>query len=104
MNIKNLSQLKKVFQNGCTFKIIEHNRPECVGEIRTITKTQSNGFYSKVNEPEHKTFTANNGLGFWCDFGKASDWTFEGGFCTKFLKYKDEKHDITQLTMKIEVI
>lgn len=104
MNIKNLSQLKKAFQNGCTFKIVSHNRPECVGEVRTVTKTQSNGFYSKVNEPEHKTFTANNGLGFWCDFGKASDWTFEGGFCSKFLNYKDEKHTITQLTMTIEVI
>lgn len=104
MNIKNLSQLKKAFQNGCIFKIVSHNRSECVGEVRTVTKTQTNGFYSKVNEPEHKTYTANNGLGFWCEFGKASNWTFDGNLCTYSIEYKDNKHYAKQDIMTIEVV
>lgn len=104
MNIKNLSQLKRAFQNGCTFKIVSHNRPECVGEVRKITKVQTNGFYSRVEDPEHRTFTANNGLGFWCEFGKASDWNFNGKSCTYFTEYKDSKHYFKKEIMTIEVI
>lgn len=67
MYIKNLNQLKKNLKVGTTFEIIEHlYRPECVGEKRTVTKVQTNGFWSK---PE-------NGKELWCDFGKAAEWKF----------------------------
>lgn len=78
MEIKNLSQLKKSIKIGTEFHIIEHYvRPEYNGQTRKISKVQTNGFYSIIkSEPEHKCSKANNGLGVWCSYGKASDWLF----------------------------
>ncbi len=78
MKIKNLSQLKRIFATGAEFRIIEHYvRPECNGQVRKINKTQTNGFYSVVKDnPENKYSRANHGLGSWCEYGKASEWTF----------------------------
>lgn len=78
MRIINLSQLKKAFASGHDFKIIEHfNRPECNGQIRHINKLQTNGFYSVVkDDPDNRWSKANGGLGAWCEFGKAAEWTF----------------------------
>lgn len=78
MKITNLSQLKKTLKPGAEFLIIEHFiRPEHTGEIRKITKAQTNGFYSVVkNDPDNRISKANGGLGSWCDYGKAANWTF----------------------------
>ena len=44
---------------------------------------QSNGLYSGIyNNPEHEISKANDGKGSWLDFGKASEWKFEGTLCT----------------------
>lgn len=82
MCVKNLSQLKKAFESGHDFKIIEHFvRPECNGQIRHINKLQTNGFYSVVKgDPENRFSKANRGLGSWCEYGKAADWTFTEKF------------------------
>lgn len=90
MRIINLSQLKKAFASGHDFKIIEHfNRPECNGQIRHINKLQTNGFYSVVkDDPYNRWSKANGGLGAWCEYGKASEWTFTekcGGIWTATL-------------------
>lgn len=90
MKITNLSQLKKALQPGAAFQIIEHFiRPEHTGEVRVITKAQTNGFYSAVkDDPSNKISKANGGLGSWCDIGKASNWTFAekcGGIWTATL-------------------
>lgn len=71
MKVQNLSQLKKAFASGHDFKIIEHfNRPECNGQIRHITKLQTNGFYSVIkDDPDNRWSKANDGLGAWCEFG-----------------------------------
>lgn len=82
MKITNLSQLKKALQPGTEFKIIEHFvRPECNGQIRIISKAQTNGFYSVVkNDPDSKYSKANGGMGSWCEYGKAAEWLFTEHF------------------------
>ena len=35
--VKNLSQLKRTLQTGAQFRVIDHGRPECVGEEREVT-------------------------------------------------------------------
>ena len=90
MCVKNLSQLKKAFESGHDFLIIEHFvRPEYTGQTRTITKTQTNAFYSAIKgDPDHKCSKANNGLGVFCEYGKAASWTFTekyGGIWTATL-------------------
>ena len=83
MEIKNLAQLKKAFAEGHDFKILEHWRPENIGQVRHIRKLQTNGFYSIVpDEPDNRITLANNGLGSWMEYGKAANWTFENGICT----------------------
>lgn len=84
MYIKNLNQLKKNLKVGMTFEIIEYlYRPECVGEKRTVTKIQSNGFWSKAEGNTDTGKGYGSEYGRWCDFGKASEWKFGSYSMTK---------------------
>lgn len=78
MKIQNLSQLKRALTEGAEFQIIEHfKKPEQSGQIRVVSKVQTNGIYSKVKDnPKHEVNQYNNGKGSWVKFGKASEWTF----------------------------
>jgi len=48
MDIKNLSQLKKSLVPGTMFRIVDHCRPEVIGQLRIITEANTTGFYSTV--------------------------------------------------------
>ena len=62
--VNNLSQLKRTLQTGAQFRVIDHGRPECVGEEREVTYANTQGFYSIVpNNPNCRTSLANNGRG-----------------------------------------
>jgi len=76
--IKNLSQFKKAINEKRAYVIIEHFvKPEFAGQVRVPTKVQTNAYYSKApKEPESEVNTANGGLGYWNEYGKASDWEF----------------------------
>jgi hypothetical protein len=90
-NIKNLAELKKAINSGCAFTIKAHYiKPELTGQQRCAAKTQTNGFYSVVpGEPEHPVSMANGGKGYWAEYGKASDWTFENGICKQSFRGKE---------------
>lgn len=81
--IKNLSQLKKAINEKRHFIIRKHYvRPEYEGQERIPNVIQTNAFYSVVaNEPENPVSLGNRGKGSFCEYGKASDWTFEDGVC-----------------------
>lgn len=88
MMIRNLSQFKKAINNGCCFEILEHYiKPEQSGQIRKPTKTQTNGFYSKVvNDDNSVVNTYNGGKGSMMWYGKASDWIFENDYVIANIK------------------
>lgn len=44
--IRNLNQLKKSLKTGTRFQITNHCRPECVGQLREVTVSNTQGFYS----------------------------------------------------------
>ena len=44
--VKNLNQLKKSLKTGTRFQITNHCRPECVGQLREVTVSNTQGFYS----------------------------------------------------------
>ena len=91
MEIKNLSQLKKALKDH-PFEIIQHCKPDYVGQVRIAQKMQSNGLYSGIyNNPEHEISKANDGKGSWLDFGKAAEWKFEGSLCTLTKYYSASK-------------
>ena len=84
MTVKNLSQLKKAIAAKNPFRIVEHyTHPECTGQIRLPNVIQTNGFYSvEDGKPDSKISQANYGKGYWLDYGKASQWTFDGEYIT----------------------
>ena len=96
MIIKNLSQLKKVLLQGVEFEILLHNRPECIGQIRRVTKVNTVSFYTIiVSEPDSKANAGNGGLGLWCEWGPARVWTFDAeGVCAKYSNYKHTPNEI----------
>ena len=83
MEIKNLSQLKRVIKEGHKFIIRKHYiKPEYEGQIRKPNVVQTNGFYSiEDGKQNSKVSLANNKKGSWIGYGKASDWKFENGIC-----------------------
>ncbi|MDR2654524.1 MAG: hypothetical protein LBC56_00405 [Oscillospiraceae bacterium] len=96
MLIKNLSQLKKALVPGVKLEIVSHNLPECIGQIRRVTKANTSGFYSVVDgKPEHRLSQGNNSLGVWCEWSSAKHWTFDAeGVCTKYFHYQYISNDI----------
>jgi hypothetical protein len=89
--VKNLSQLKKVLVSGAEFEIVQHIRPDCVGQVRKISEANTVGFYSTIPaEPGSKTSLGNGGKGSYCEWGPAGLWEFsEDGVCkvhSKLLK------------------
>jgi hypothetical protein len=89
-NIKTLADVKRAIKNGFCFTIKKHYiKPECDGQTRKPNVVQTNGFYSVIpNEPEHPISLANNGKGYWLEYGKASEWSFENGVCKQSFRGK----------------
>ena len=72
-----LSQLKRDIKEKKPFVINRHRVPDSVGQKRIPNIVQTNGCYTQVlGEPDHKVSLANNGNGYWLDFGKAKNWEF----------------------------
>ena len=82
--INNLSQVKKAIANGREFMIVEHFiKPHLTGQKRKPSKVQTNAFYSVVpDDPDNEVSKANGGLGYFLQYGKASDWDFNGELIT----------------------
>lgn len=73
MNINTLSKFKQAIEVGTKFKVIEHTvHKNYVGEIRTVSKVQTNGFYAKNSEND----MLNGGKGRWTGYNKAVNWKF----------------------------
>ena len=61
--IKNLNQLRRTLREGTQLEILDHCRPECIGQIRNITLVNTQGFYSTVeNQPDASANRGNGGL------------------------------------------
>ncbi|MDO4649382.1 MAG: peptidylprolyl isomerase [Eubacteriales bacterium] len=76
--VQNLSQFKRAMKDGQCFEILEHYiHPEFAGQIRKPNYVQTNAFYTVIpGEPESWISKANNGRGFYLEYGKAKDWSF----------------------------
>lgn len=89
MKINNLNQFKKAISSKVFYiEVVEHcYHHECTGQIREITKVQTNAFYSKpiaargreLNEKDMKWVNANCGKGSYLPYGKSDNWRFEDG-------------------------
>lgn len=101
--IKNLSQLKKTLKSGSQFRVIDHGRPECVGEEREVTYANTQGFYSIVpGNPNCRTSLANNGRGSYMWWSKAPFWEFKDGACSLYAS--DTRRTKDYLIISLEVL
>ncbi len=100
--ISNLSQLKRAMTKGTRFRIIDHCRPECVGEEREVTYANTQCFYSVVpGQPDNRASLANNGRGSTLWWRKAPFWEFRDGKCSLYASdvRRDEKYRIITFTV-----
>ena len=71
--IKNLNQLRRTLREGTQLEILDHCRPECIGQIRNITLVNTQGFYSTVaNQPDASANRGNGGRGPILWWGRAA--------------------------------
>lgn len=86
IDIKNLSQLKRVIEAGNCFTILNHKvHPEYTGQIRKPNIIQTNGVYTVIpGDRWHKISMMNERKGCWLAYGKAKDWEFNNGVCTLY--------------------
>ena len=84
MDIKNLSQLKKAMRDGHDFYIEKHYiHPEYTGQTRCVKECGTTYMYTGIKDnPLHRVSQLNSGKGCYLNFGKASEWVFDNGFCT----------------------
>ena len=82
--IKNLNQLRRTLREGTQLEILDHCRPECIGQIRNIALVNTQGFYSTVaNQPDASANRGNGGRGPILWWGRAAHWQFADGVCKK---------------------
>ena len=72
--IKNLNQLRRTLREGTQLEILDHCRPECIGQIR--------------------------GPILW--WGRAAHWQFADGVCSVF--DSEQKHTEEELVMSFRVL
>lgn len=97
--IKNLNQLRRTLREGTQLEILDHCRPECIGQIRNITLVNTQGFYSTVaNQPDASDNRGNGGRGPILWWGRAAHWQFTDGVCSVF--DSEQKH-LSQENMDI---
>ena len=91
--VTSLAQLKKALKQGARLEVVKHyTMPAIEGQIKEVTKAQTNGIYLKLVgrtngdfiEDDEKWINANGGRGAWLDFGKAENWKFEDGLIILF--------------------
>ena len=104
--VKNLSQFKKAISAGYAFKIINHFvKPELAGQIRQPSKVQTNAFYSVVyGEPNNPVSLANDGKGYYLNYGKAGDWDFTGDTIKMYASGKPVWEITFDLSYEIEEV
>lgn len=101
--VKNLSQLKQAMKTCPRFEIVGHTRPECVGQIRRVTASNSVSFYSAVDgQPEHKISRGNGGMGSILWWDRASSWEFQDGLCSYYAK--DREHTPENLVIAFRLL
>lgn len=98
-HVKNLAQLKRLLRPGAQFKILAHDRPECVGQIREVNIANTVGVYTFIpGQPETKNM--NRGRGRFMQWGKSCDWEFGDEKCTQYIS-ADHNPDTFVLTLQI---
>ncbi len=103
MKICNLSQLKRVMKTCPKFEIVDHCRPECIGQIRRVTLANTQGFYSGMEgQPEHTISRGNGGLGSMLWWDKAASWGFRDGLCTQY--YRGEEHTAQNTVISFRIL
>jgi hypothetical protein len=100
---KNLNQLRRTLREGTQLEILDHCRPECIGQIRNITLVNTQGFYSTVaNQPDASANRGNGGRGPILWWGRAAHWQFADGVCSVF--DSEQKHTEEELVMSFRVL
>jgi len=84
--VKNLAQLKRKLAKGAVFVIVEHCRPEAVGQKRKVNYADTTGIYTIHPDTPHSVSPAANGAkGIHLPWKKASSWEFrEDGVCAQY--------------------
>lgn len=102
---KNLSQLKGALKEGARFVVVfNRSKPEISGQRRVVNIVQTNGIYSGIfGDPNNASSKVNGGRGFWLNFGKASNWSFdEDGVCCYYAS--NHEHTESNALFAIKVV
>lgn len=79
-DVSNLSQLKRLLSEPAqAFDIVDHWRPEMIGKRKIIVEANTAGFYTKIDD---NSIPDEQNRAMWCDWGKATNWSFDNGLCT----------------------
>ena len=82
---------------------VGHCRAECVGQLRKVTKADTQGFYSVVEgePPDSRLNQGNDGKGPVLHWSNAPFWMFRDGTCGL---YSDKDHTEKSLIMAFRVL
>lgn len=100
--VKNLNQLKKTLKAGTCFEIIAHCRPECIGQLREVSKVDTTGFYTRnYYNPDDPINAGNGGNGAVLWWSKAANWAFDDGSCTLYFSGQDQTEKSLVISFRI---
>ena len=85
MQFESRRQILRIMQENPKIEITAHRHPEYVGQVRRITMSNSEGFYSVIDgQPEHEVSRRNRGKGSYTGIWSSKHLSLKNDICTVF--------------------
>jgi hypothetical protein len=98
-----MTELKHTLTAGAEFEIIDHCRPEAVGEVRRVSYANTQGFYTTIPaDPDGKISKGNGGKGSFLGWSSAKFWRFkENNVCALYSSMEEQDHETIIIEFRI---
>ena len=102
MQLESRRQILRIMQENPKIEITAHRHPEYVGQLRRITISDKEGFYSVIDgQPEHELSRRNRGKGSYTGMWSTRHLLLKGDTCTVFNHRKKPEEKELLLAFRI---
>ena len=102
MQLESRRQILRIMQENPKIEITAHRHPEYVGQLRRITMSNSDGFYSVIDgQLEHEVSRRHRGKGSYTYIGNSRFSKLDGDICTVYRRTREPEGKELLLAFRI---
>ena len=102
MQLESRRQILRIMQENPKIEITAHRYPGYVGQLRRVTLSDKEGFYSVVDgQPEHELSRRHRGKGSYTYIGNRRFLKLDGDICTVYSRTREPEGKELLLSFRI---